>query len=121
MNRLAMAAVLCALAGVLFTPVRAQEPAQADDVRAGRALSLKLCTACHLVLPNQEMMPLLRPPAPAFRAIANRPGVTADSLRRFLSETHSSIRSTKDMPNPELTEDQTRQAVAFLMSLRSRR
>jgi len=117
MKRLAMALLLCAAMGVLGAPARAQE---ADDVQAGRALTLKLCTPCHLVLPSQDNTPLLRPPAPPFRVIATRPDVTAESLRRFLKETHSSISSTKDMPNPALTDDQIRRAVAFLLSLRTR-
>lgn len=115
MRRLAMAAVLGAMTGALVAPAHARE---ADDVAAGRALSLRLCTACHQVEPGQEMTPLLRPPAPSFRAIANRPGVTGDSLRRFLRETHSSLKSTTEMPNPALTDEQIRRASAFLMSLR---
>lgn len=115
MRRLAMAAVLCATTGALVAPAHAQE---ADDVAAGRALSLRLCTACHQVEPGQEMTPLLRPPAPSFRAIASRPGITADSVRRFLRNTHSSLKSTAEMPNPALTDEQIRRAAAFLMSLR---
>jgi mono/diheme cytochrome c family protein len=116
MSRLAIAAFLCAALGGLGAPVRAQSPAA--DVAAGRALSLRLCTSCHVVASGQENAPLLRPPAPDFRTIANRPGVSAAALSRFLRETHSSLRSTAEMPNPELTDDQVREAVAFLLRLR---
>lgn len=51
----------------------------------------------------------------------NRPGTTEELLRHFLAETHSSMRNLKSMPNPKLNDDQIRQAVAFLMSLRTRR
>lgn len=121
MNRFALAAVLCAFTGTLGTSVQAEEPSASDDIRAGRALSLSVCTACHVVSSDQEMAPILRPPAPSFHSIANRKGVTAESLRRFLSETHRSLGKPGGMPNPQLTEDQVRQAVAFLMSLRERR
>lgn len=90
----------------------------ADDVRAGHILSLKLCTPCHLVEPGQEMTPILRPPAPPFRSIANRPGMTAESLRHFLSDSHRSFDRLGDMPNAQLTDDQVRQAAAFVISLR---
>jgi mono/diheme cytochrome c family protein len=121
MNRLAMAAALGVLTATLGTSVHAEEPSAADDIRAGRALSLKLCTFCHVVSPDQEMAPILQRPARDFHAIANKPGMTAESLRRFLSETHRSIGNPQGMPNPELTEDQVRQAAAFIMSLRDRR
>lgn len=121
MIRFAMAAALCAFTAAFGMSLRAEEPSAADDIRAGRALSLKLCTSCHVVSSDQEMAPILRPPAANFHAIANKPGTTAESLRRFLSETHSSISTPKSMPNPELTEDQARQEAAFLMSLRDRR
>jgi len=121
MNRLAMAAVLGALASALAQSARAEEPSGADDISAGRALSLKVCAACHVVSPDQEMAPFLRPPAPTFRAIANRPGMTAESVRHFLSGTHRGPAEPGKMPNPSLTEDQVRQTAAFLMSLNDRR
>lgn len=116
----------CVVASALFAvsfavSASAAEPAAADDARAGRALSLKLCTPCHVVSPDQELPPILRPPAPSFRAIANRPTTTDDSLRRFLTHTHASLRDVSGMPNPQLTEDQVREAAAFIMSLRKSR
>jgi hypothetical protein len=83
-NRFAMAAVLCAFAA-LGMSLHAEEPSAVDDIRTGRALSLRLCTVCHVVSSDQEMAPILRPPASNFHSIANKPGTTADSLRRFLS------------------------------------
>jgi mono/diheme cytochrome c family protein len=99
----------------------AAEPAVADDARAGRALSLKLCTPCHVVSSDQELPPILRPPAPSFRTIANRRGTSDESLRRFLAQTHAGLRDVGGMPNPQLTEDQVREAAAFIMSLRKPR
>lgn len=121
MNRLVAIAVLCALIRILDASAGAEEPSSADDIRAGRALSLRLCTPCHVVSPDQETAPILQPPARNFRSIANRRGTTAESLRRFLGETHRSLGKPGGMPNPQLTEDQVRQATAFILSLKDRR
>ncbi len=121
MNRFATAAVLFAFTAALGMPVHAEGPSAADDIRAGRALALKVCAFCHVVAPKQDMPPILDPPAPSFRSIANKRGATAESIRRFLKETHSSVKTLNNMPNPEITEDQAREAAAFIMSLRERR
>ncbi len=120
MTRFMAITVLYALIGTAAMSARAEEPSSADDIRAGRALALTLCTPCHLVSSDQEAAPILRPPARSFDTIANRPGTTAESVRRFLSQTHRSLGKPGGMPNPELTEDQARQATAFLMSLKGR-
>jgi mono/diheme cytochrome c family protein len=121
MGKHVMAVLVAAFSALLAVSAAANEPAAVDDARAGRALSLKLCTPCHVVTPDQELPPILRPPAPSFRMIANRPGTTDESLRRFLTETHASLRDVGHMPNPQLTEDQVREAAAFIMSLRKPR
>ncbi len=121
MHRPVLLAVLWVLVCALDMSVRAAEPASADDISRGRALSLRLCTPCHVVSSDQEMPPILRPPASSFRFIANKPTTTAESLRRFLTGTHRTLGRPSGMPNPELTEDQVRQATAFLMSLKDRR
>ncbi len=120
MHRLTLLAVLCVLIRAPDMPVHAAEAA-ADDVAKGRALSLKLCTPCHVVSPDQEMAPILRPPAASFHSIANKPATTAESLHRFLTQTHRSLGRPGGMPNPELTDAQVRQETAFLMSLKGQR
>jgi len=114
-------AILGIFVAVSALSARAEDQTATDDVKAGNALALRLCTPCHVVLPDQEMAPVLRPPATSFRTIANRPSTTEESLRHFLAETHSSMRNLKSMPNPKLNDDQIRQAVAFLLSLKTRR
>ncbi len=121
MHRLFTFCVLCILIPAADISAHAAESSSAEDIRAGRALSLKLCTPCHLVSSDQEMAPFLRPPAPSFRFIANRPTTTAESLRRFLSGTHQTLGRPGGMPNPQLTADQVRQTTAFLMSLKNQR
>src|SRR5690349_9786468 len=68
---------------IMVTPALAQDKESAER---GYALALQLCSGCHVVAPGQ------RPPAsvgaPAFRDIANRPGMNETSLRNFLRTPH---------------------------------
>ncbi|HUK07455.1 MAG TPA: c-type cytochrome [Stellaceae bacterium] len=114
------AIAVATLSSVFSGATQAQQPANADDIAAGRVLSLRICTACHVVSPNQEIAPILHPPAPSFASIANRSGMTEETVRHFLANTHRSIGNTKDMPNPSLMDDQIRQAAAYLMSLHTK-
>jgi len=89
-----------------------------DQVAKGHGLALQICSACHLAASDQETPPILRNPAPSLRLIANRPTASAASVQNFLLAIHLSIANGKDMPNPELTEDQARDLAAYVMSLR---
>jgi cytochrome c1 len=118
MKKHPLAALLFAFVAASASTVRAEGPSSAEDIEAGRVLSLRICTACHLVSRDQDTLPILRPPAPSFPSIANRRGTTEEGVRRFLRTTHSTVRNPNSMPNPALTDDQIRQAAAFLMSLK---
>jgi mono/diheme cytochrome c family protein len=119
MNRFMISHLLVAIGALVGLAAHAQDTSSGADVRAGRALSLQVCTTCHVVLPDQDMVPILRPPAPSFRSIANQRGTTEESVRRFLTETHTRLSRPGSMPSPGLTEDQVREVAAFLMSLRT--
>lgn len=119
-RRAVLSGILALVLACDFWPGQAQQPTDSDQIRAGRALALKVCTACHLVLPDQESAPILRPPAPPFHSIALRRGTTADSLQGFLSGPHRNVGSAQNMPNPMLMDDQIRQVAAFVLSLRDR-
>src|SRR6185437_2945579 len=67
-----------ALAGLMPA---AAHPAAGPTAR-GRDLAAQVCSACHVIGSPQPFDPALDPPAPPFREIANRPGVTAAYLRR---------------------------------------
>ena len=86
---------------------------------AGKALALKLCATCHDVANDQKQAPLLRPSAPSFREIAERPTTDAASLRDFLNSTHNSVSHPAAMPNPELSADQITEVSAYILSLRT--
>ena len=105
------------IVGLLTGQAAAQAPAGGNPTR-GHELALRICTGCHMVAPDQQDSPILRPPAPDFRVIANRRTTTADSLRTFISTTHASVDNPEKMSNPELTDEQTASIVAYILTLR---
>jgi len=117
MHRLVTAIAFLAL--VAAPAARAQQPSHEEDVAAGHKLALTVCSACHVVAPDQSTEPILRPPAPSFASIANRPGETEEAIRTFINGTHGTLANSKNMPNPSLMDFQVRQAAAYLMSLRT--
>lgn len=84
----------------------------------GHRLALKICAFCHVVAADQEFAPILRKRTPSFRAIANARGMTAESLKKFILTTHSSVAEPANMPNPQLTDDQANDIVSYILSLR---
>jgi len=89
----------------------------AETIAEGHRLASRLCSLCHLATPDQATLPLLHPPAPPFATIVRRSDLTADWLTNFLKTTHRGLDEPNGMPNPELADYQTRQIVAYLMSL----
>lgn len=110
------AAALCALctprtsaAGIPATP----------ELARGEHIARVVCSACHVVAIDQEFPPLLKEATPAFAEIANRPGVTAESLQRFITMTHWDVdKLPMSMPNPTLTQAQARAVSRYILSLR---
>ena len=90
----------------------------ADQIANGHKLALMICSACHIAAPDQKTSPILSPPAPSLETLANKPGATAASVQKFLLTIHLSMANGKDMPNPQLTEDQARDLGLYVMSLR---
>ena len=115
MRRLVATALLVSLVGVV--PVA--HAADGGNAKTGHDLALRLCTPCHIVSPEQEFAPTFTGP-PDFHSIANRPDTTAKSLRKFLATTHTTISNPKNMPNPQLTNDQIRDIARFIVSLRDK-
>jgi mono/diheme cytochrome c family protein len=79
---------------------------------------LRICSACHVVATDEETTPVLRKPPPSLQAIANRPDTSLESLRSFLLTIHRTLANGKDMPNPDLTDEQARDIAAYMMTLR---
>lgn len=81
--------------------------AAAGDAAEGLALARQWCAACHLV----EAGGSTTEGAPPFAAVADRPGVTADSLRAWLAHPHP------PMPDLALTRAEIEALVAYIASL----
>jgi len=93
--------------------------AGAAALARGRHLAQLLCGACHVVAQDQEFPPYLKQPTPSFYEIAARPQTNSSSLRRFLTSTHWDEKSIPmRMPNPLLTEEQTRMLSQYILCLR---
>jgi len=87
--------------------------AGAQDVEAGRVFAREVCSPCHGVAAD-EVSPRTLPIAPDFKAIANTSTTTAISLRVFLTTSHPK------MPNLILTQQQSADVIAYILSLRDR-
>ena len=114
MTRLVML-VLVALGGV-FGNALAQE--NGASVQEGRRLAILICANCHVAAPNQPNEPILRPPAPAFEAIAQRGTTSIESVEAFLKTTHRDISNPQGMPNPQLLDSQIKDVAAYILSMR---
>ena len=82
------------------------------DIAAGHSFAHEACSACHVVDAEE------RPPrrifiGPAFRSIANTPGMTVTALRVFLTTSHPKV------PNPIIMSEQMAHVIAYILSLRS--
>jgi hypothetical protein len=71
-------------------------------------------------IPTTPKAPIRMQLAPSFAEIANRPGVTAASLQRFIVSTHWDTDALPmTMPNPMLTPDEARAVSHYILSLRT--
>jgi mono/diheme cytochrome c family protein len=93
------------------TAPRTAGSARAGNASAGRALAQVRCRICHVVSSDQSEANEAAL-APDFRAIANTRAIDAMALREFLLGPHPT------MPTLSLTDKQTRDVIAYLLSLR---
>lgn len=96
-------ATLLALAG---GPALAQDA----DIEAGEAYAEHVCAGCHAVLADEKYSPLET--APTFQEVADTPGMTEMALTVWLQSSHPT------MPNVILTQDEMRNVVAYIRSLK---
>ena len=78
---------------------------------AGHDLARRVCVACHVVDGERPTRPLIAG-APAFRDVANTPGMTAAALHVFLPTTHAK------MPNLILKPEEMNDVIDYILSLR---
>ncbi|MFZ4808954.1 MAG: c-type cytochrome [Hyphomicrobiaceae bacterium] len=79
------------------------------DVAEGRQLAETLCATCHLR--GNETDKTAPASIPGFRAIARRPGQSADGIVTWL------LSMPPMMPNHHLTRDEMDKVAAYILSL----
>jgi len=114
-----IAVLFVSLFATFANAATAKKPVERGNADAGRNLALEACTGCHVVSDNQPSPPLLKG-APDFREIANRPNVTAASLRRTIAALPQVPRKGQ-MANPLLTDAELADVTAYIMTLREHR
>ncbi|HXY96215.1 MAG TPA: c-type cytochrome [Steroidobacteraceae bacterium] len=124
-DRATLTALICALLGAVlcaaFSPgIQAQVSADAAELARGEHIARLVCATCHVVARDQEYPPLLSKPAPSFLDLANRPGVSAESLERFVTTTHwdNPDKLAMTMPDLRATPEQSRAVARYILSLR---
>jgi mono/diheme cytochrome c family protein len=80
----------------------------AADADHGEQLAKRWCAACHIVSPDQTRG---ADNVPAFSAIAQAPGFSADKVARFLLDPHPK------MPDMQLTRQEAADLGAYIASL----
>jgi mono/diheme cytochrome c family protein len=124
-RHIALRAALLALAAAglcaLCTPrVSAAGVPRTPEVARGEHIARVVCAACHVVAIDQEYPPLLNQATPSFADIANRPGVSAEYLQRFIATTHWDVdKLPMSMPNPQLSKAETEAVSRYILSLRT--
>jgi mono/diheme cytochrome c family protein len=88
-------------------PVRAQN---VSEQLRGAAFAQRICAECHGVQAGQPRSP--NGQAPTFETVAKTPGMTAIALTAILRTSHRS------MPNIILEDDDLRDVIAYILSLK---
>jgi mono/diheme cytochrome c family protein len=86
--------------------------AQDADIAAGKAYADEVCAACHAVQTGDLESPLFE--APPFQEVADTPGMTELALSVWLQTSHPT------MPNIVLEQDDMRNVVAYIRSLKGK-
>jgi mono/diheme cytochrome c family protein len=86
--------------------------AQGDSTvtEAGLQLARKWCAECHLIESDQAVA--LSASAPSFQDVADDPAVTEAGLRAFFASPH------ENMPDIMLSNQETDEIIAYILSLR---
>ncbi len=102
------------LAGTAFIMVANCAVAQEmGDAQAGAALAGQVCAECHAVRAGETKSPHSQ--VPSFQTVANSPAITAMALRVWFQSEHRS------MPSLVLSEEDSDNLIAYILSLKRRR
>ena len=101
------------LSGLLF--IASSIPAfsqQIGDAVLGQQFAELICSTCHAVHPSQIKSTVDE--ATPFQIVADAPGMTANALTAWLQTSHPT------MPNIILYDDDMRNVIQYILSLRTR-
>ena len=98
------------LAGIVTFGLSGAAEAQEADPEAGEAYAEEVCAACHAVQAGDLESPLFE--ALPFQEVADTPGMTELALTVWLQTSHPT------MPNIVLEQDDMRNVVAYIRSLK---
>jgi mono/diheme cytochrome c family protein len=102
---------IIALAAFLITLTAGSVQAQNVSERLkGATLAQQICAECHAVQAGQPRSP--NGQTPTFETVAKTPGMTAIALTAILRTSHRS------MPNIILADDDLRNVIAYIMTLK---
>ena len=102
---------IAALAAFLITLTTGLVQAQDVSERLkGATFAQQICAECHAVEAGQPRSP--NGQAPTFETVAKTPGMTAIALTAILRTSH------RTMPNIILADDDLRNVIAYIMSLK---
>lgn len=110
--KFATGAAMAIAVAVTLAPAAAQVLGPLADPAAGREVAERLCSNCHAVTPDAQST---RADVPPFGAIARLPDQTAERLAGRIIIPHPS------MPSVQLTIDEIRNVVAYILSLKDAR
>ena len=102
---------LVTIASALLMSLASAAAAAEMNTAAGHQLAKDWCAACHVVEKGQA--DTMSTAAPTFFDIAANPATTEMSLRAFFATPH------EQMPNFQLTNEQTDNVIAYILSLRT--
>jgi mono/diheme cytochrome c family protein len=100
------------LAGIIAVSSAATALAQqVGEPFNGRVLATRVCAECHAIEAGAAAAKSPNENAPAFAAVANTAGINELALTVFLRSFHPT------MPNLILSDAQTRDVIAYILSL----
>ncbi len=103
------AAVSAALAICSAVPLAAMAD-EIGDAKLGVTYAQANCAGCHAILYGETESP--NPDAPAFKAVADTPGITRTALSVFLQSPHPT------MPNLIVPAQDADHLIAYILSLK---
>lgn len=97
-----LALTACTAASEPPQAVSAAPPPALEPAERGQAFAQARCSACHAIT-AQGISP--NPESPPFAAVVNKPGITRDTLRQFLRDSHNFPGAMNFRVEPEQIDD----------------